>query len=95
MSCTDNHRALSAGYKEDDLLGPRPMVGLVGRPDISSAGFTGSTAEPWVSTRFTYVNIVGKGCEGWLNLFFGEYCAALIRDTDVADMLRKELEEKQ
>jgi len=39
--------------------------------------------------EFSYVNIVGKGCEGWLNLFFGEYCIALVRNVELADEIRK------
>ena len=38
---------------------------------------------------FTYVNVIGKGCEGWLNLFFGEFCIALINDVDLANSIRK------
>jgi hypothetical protein len=39
--------------------------------------------------RFSYVNITTKGCEGWLNLFFGEYCIALVRDIYIADQIRR------
>lgn len=42
-------------------------------------------------TVFTYVNIVGKGCEGWLNLFFGEHCVAMIHNVELADNIRKEI----
>jgi len=33
---------------------------------------------------FNYVDVVGEGCEGWINLFFNDECIALIRDTDLA-----------
>ena len=46
---------------------------------------------------FSYVNIVSssKECDGWLNLFFGEYCLALVRDVEFAEMLRKSIPEKK
>jgi hypothetical protein len=43
--------------------------------------------------QFTYVDIVGCGdkCKGWLNLFFGEHCIALVRDVEIADNIRKKI----
>jgi len=43
---------------------------------------------------FTYVNIIGKGCEGWINLFFGEYCIAMINDVELANAIKLEIKEK-
>lgn len=60
-----------------------------------SAILPGSIATKEASTSFNYVNVVGKGCEGWLNLFFGEYCVALIREIDLANKIRGEIKEKQ
>ena len=38
--------------------------------------------------EFNYVDIVGKGCKGWLNLFFGDECIAMISDIDLANKIR-------
>jgi hypothetical protein len=43
---------------------------------------------------FNYTNIVGKGCEGWLNLFFKDYIIQLIRDVDVAEDIRGHIPER-
>jgi len=37
---------------------------------------------------FNYVDIATKGCEGWLNLFFGEHCVSMINDVDLANQIR-------
>jgi hypothetical protein len=44
---------------------------------------------------FSYRNVVGKGCEGWLNLFFNDNCVALVNNVFIADEMRKELTEYQ
>ena len=46
--------------------------------------------------QFNYVNIVSNNpdTEGWLNLFFGERCVALVNDKHLADEIRKEIPEK-
>ena len=44
--------------------------------------------------EFNYVNIVGEGCEGWLNLFFGDYCLALIDDVELANEIRQKCKER-
>ncbi len=44
---------------------------------------------------FNYVNIVGKECLGWLNLFFDDECVAMVNDVELADRIRKEIPEKQ
>ena len=38
--------------------------------------------------KFEYVEVVGKGCEGWINLFFGEHIVALIRNVWLADQIK-------
>jgi len=38
---------------------------------------------------FNYVDIKTQGCEGWLNLFFGEYCINCVNDIKIADEMRK------
>lgn len=43
---------------------------------------------------FNYVNIVGKECKGWLNLFFDDECIAMVNDIELADRIRKEIPEK-
>jgi len=43
---------------------------------------------------FNYVDITVKGCEGWLNLFYGEFIIALIRDVDVANEIRGDIPER-
>lgn len=43
---------------------------------------------------FSYVNIRTKGCEGWINLFFGEHCIALIDNREIADQIKGEIEPK-
>ncbi len=45
--------------------------------------------------EFNYVNVVGKGCEGWLNLFFGDDCIALVNDTKLADRIRATIPERE
>jgi len=35
---------------------------------------------------FNYVNIIGY--EGWLNLFFDDYCVALVNNKLIADKIR-------
>ena len=44
--------------------------------------------------EFSYVDIVTKGCEGWLNLFFGDYAVACIYDVWLADKMREVLPKK-
>ena len=44
--------------------------------------------------EFNYVNIVGEGCEGWLNLFFGDECIAMIDNVVLADEIRKTCKER-
>lgn len=49
-----------------------------------------SSSVPACSTAgFNYVDVVGKGCEGWLNLFFGDHCIALVNNLCLADEIRK------
>lgn len=38
---------------------------------------------------FKYVNVTTPGCAGWLNLFFDEYCVALVNSAKVANQMRK------
>ena len=47
-----------------------------------------------MNTEFNYVNIVGPGCEGWLNLFFGDEVIAMIDDVAMADKIRKIVKER-
>jgi hypothetical protein len=42
--------------------------------------------------KFTYVDVVGKGCDGWINLFFGDECIALINDPVQAAEMKKVIE---
>jgi len=37
---------------------------------------------------FNYVNIVTKGCEGWLNLFVDDHIIALVQDIYLANRIR-------
>jgi len=39
--------------------------------------------------EFTYVDVVGEGCEGWINLFFGDDCIALIDNPKLAAEIKK------
>ena len=49
-----------------------------------------SSSAPTCSTaKFNYVDVVGKGCEGWLNLFFGDHCIALVNNQSLADEIRR------
>ena len=43
---------------------------------------------------FSYVDITTKGCEGWLNLFWGDYCVALVNNVDIANQMRQILPTK-
>lgn len=38
--------------------------------------------------KFEYTDIVGEECEGWINLFFGGWCVALIKDTELAENIK-------
>ena len=44
---------------------------------------------------FSYVNIVGEECKGWLNLFFNDFCVAMVDDVWIADKIREEISEKR
>ncbi len=44
---------------------------------------------PEPNSQYNYVDCVGSGCEGWLNLFFGDYCVNLVNDPVIADEIRK------
>lgn len=46
-------------------------------------------------TKFTYVDVVSPGCEGWLNLFFGDQIICLVDNKKVAEQMRLVLDEKQ
>ena len=41
---------------------------------------------PWT---YNYVDVVGKGCEGWLNLFFGDHFIGMVTNLELADEIRK------
>jgi len=43
------------------------------------------------NNSFNYVNITTNGCEGWLNLFFGDECIAVITSVYLADKIRSEV----
>ena len=38
-----------------------------------------------------YVDVVTKGFEGSINLFYGDYCLCLVKDLKTAAQLRKEV----
>jgi len=44
---------------------------------------------------FFYVNIVTKGYDGALNLFFNDDIIALVDNIELADAIRKEISEKK
>ena len=44
---------------------------------------------------FNYVNVVGRGCEGWLNLFFGDDIIALVNNVELANKIRKTISERK
>lgn len=43
--------------------------------------------------KFEYVNVVGEGCEGWINLFFGGWCVALIKEVELAEQIKAAIPE--
>lgn len=43
---------------------------------------------------FSYVDIKTEHCEGWLNLFFDDYCVALVNNVHIANKIREEIEPK-
>jgi len=43
---------------------------------------------------FSYVDVTTKGCEGWLNLFWGDHCVALVDNAVIADQMRKVIAHK-
>ena len=43
---------------------------------------------------FSYVNIVTPGAEGWLNLFFGEYCICMVDNVYIANQIRSVFQPK-
>jgi hypothetical protein len=44
---------------------------------------------------FSYVDITTKGCNGWLNLFFGEHCVAMVQNVWIANEMRKVIPKKK
>lgn len=40
---------------------------------------------------FKYVDITSKGCEGWINLFFGDQCICMISDPELATAIKKSI----
>jgi hypothetical protein len=38
---------------------------------------------------FNYVDITDHGCEGWINLFYGDACIDLVSDVALANEIRK------
>ena len=38
---------------------------------------------------FSYVDITTKGCEGWLNLLWGDYPVALVDNVHIANQIRE------
>ena len=38
---------------------------------------------------FNYVDITTKGCEGWINLFFGEHIITCIPNVELANEIKK------
>ena len=48
-----------------------------------------------INMKFSYVDIKTKGCEGWLNLLFGEYSITLINNVWLANEIRKEINAKE
>ena len=44
--------------------------------------------------NFSYVDIVGDKCNGWLNLFFGEHCIALVNNVKIANEMRRVIPKK-
>ena len=64
-----------------------------GRPDVSDCP---PAAGCYVSEppRFSYVDVIGEGCEGWLNLFFGQQCVALIDNVFLANEIREAIKPK-
>lgn len=45
--------------------------------------------------HLNYVDVIGKGCEGWLNLFVGDYCICLVQDVDSANKIRSEVDKRR
>ena len=41
-----------------------------------------------MSDSFNYVNIIGDGFEGCINLFFGESCIAMIDNAHLAESIK-------
>ncbi len=62
--------------------------------EAQTANDQGVVSSSLLCDKFTYVNVVGKGCEGWLNLFIGGYCITLVNDIEIADMIRHLIAEK-
>lgn len=51
-------------------------------------GCSAGPVQKLVMPGFNYVDITTKGCDGWLNLFFGEDIIALVRNVDLATRIR-------
>ena len=41
-----------------------------------------------MNTGFNYVNVIGDGCDGWLNLFHNDDILCLVRVIAIADEIR-------
>jgi hypothetical protein len=62
----------------------------------SKKGAAESSREPACSiSGFNYVDVVGEGCEGWINLFFGDNIIALVKDVSVADSIKAVIEPRR
>jgi len=44
--------------------------------------------------HFTYIKVTAKGCEGTINLFFGEECIAFVQNRYVAAQIMKQCKEQ-
>ncbi len=71
-------------------LTPRQLDRIANAPKrihiLALAGLPDRSKEK--KEEYTYVDIVGEGCKGWLNLFYGNYCVALVDSVVMADAIR-------
>ena len=48
-----------------------------------------------IEMKFQYVNIVTKGCKGWLNLFIGEHVLCMVDNVHLAALVRAEIDAQE
>lgn len=60
-----------------------------GKSEKHAAGVKFCNDLPQDAVGFSYVDVTSPNCEGWLNLFWGDYCVALVNNAYIAEQMRQ------